>query len=134
MVEGTIVFYEITVTNTGDVALSGITLVDDHTDLATSPPRTARSRRTSRRGELHVRLQRRAALGTTTNTATAGSAETDPETASARVVAIASGGVHLAISKGVSPSANGPFGSSLTVYEGTTVYYRIVVSNPGTPT
>ena len=38
---------------------------------------------------------------------------------------------HPAISKGVSTSANGPFVSNLTVYEGTTVYYRIVVSNPG---
>ena len=71
-------------------------------------------------------------VGTTTNIATANSHETDqPETAAATVVGLVSPVPSIAISKGVSTSESGPFGSTLTVYEGTTVWYRITVTNVG---
>ena len=71
-------------------------------------------------------------VGTAANTATANSHETDPpETAAATVVGLVSPVPSIAISKGVSTSESGPFGSTLTVYEGTTVWYRITVTNVG---
>ena len=101
----------------GRVTLSGITLSDDHTDLGALARPTASSRRPWHRGDLHVRLQRDRPLGTTTNIATANSHETDhPETARATVVGVHDvPGHRIAISKGVSTSANGPFVSNLTV-------------------
>ena len=130
---GTTVYYRITVTNNGAVALSGITLTDDLTDLVVAHCAIPTALAVS--ASFTCVYSAIAALGPTTNTATANSHETDhPETASATVVGLPSGTEFITISKGVATSASGPFGSNVTVYEGSTVWYRITVTNIGSST
>ena len=72
-----------------------------------------------------------AAAGTTTNVATGDSAETDSDTGTATVIATAAPAPALTVDKGVSLSADGPFAASLTTTVGTTVHYRITLTNTG---
>ena len=82
---GTTVTYRITVTNASDVAVDGITLVDDHTDLSALagcgiPASLAPG------ASFSCTYSAVVVAGTVENTATADSAETDPPvSASARV-------------------------------------------------
>ena len=126
---GTVVSYAITVTNTGDVPLTGITLVDDHADLSgctfTDPLAPGAS--------FTCTYSALAPRGTTTNIATADSAQTDPVSTSATVVGFAVPGFPT-ITKGVSLSATGPFTARLDTFIGTTVWYRITVLNDGNDT
>ncbi len=81
---GTTVYYEIVVTNTGNVALTDVTLVDDHTtlsDVCTIPTTLAVG------NSITCDYSSSAALGLTTNTATAGASGLDSENASASVTA-----------------------------------------------
>ena len=85
---GTTVHYRITITNTGNVALSGMTLVDNHFALAT---KCADPIPTSLAVGAHYDCDYSdvAVPGTTTNVATGDSAETDSDTGTATVVATA---------------------------------------------
>src|SRR5207247_596910 len=107
---GTTVFYRIVVTNTGNVALTGVTLTDSLSALAgcTIPTTLAVG------ASFACDYTGTAVMGTTTNTATADSNETPAVSASATVNAAAPNAPALAITKGVSLSANGPFVASLT--------------------
>ena len=115
------------VSNTGNVALSGVTLVDSLFDLVakgcTIPTTLAIG------AGFDCDYSSVAAVGTTTNTATADSNETTAVNDSATVTVAAAPG--LAIEKGVSLTNGSGYGPSLTTSVGTTVYYRIHVSNTG---
>ena len=124
---GTTVYYRIHVSNTGNVALSGVTLVDSLFDLVakgcTIPTTLAIG------AGFDCDYSDVAKVGTTTNTATADSNETTAVNDSATVTVAAAPG--LAIEKGVSLTNGSGYGPSLTTSVGTTVYYRIHVSNTG---
>jgi len=125
---GTTVFYRIHVSNTGNVPLTGVTLTDSLFDLVakgcTIPTTLAVD------ASFNCDYSSTAVVGTTTNTATADSNQTDSVSASATVIVAAAPG--LAITKGVSLSAAGPFVASLTgLLTGTTVHYQITVANTG---
>ena len=130
VIEGTLVFYQITVTNSGDVALSGVTLVDDHADLGgCSIPATL-----AVAASFTCTYTALAPRGTTVNTATASVTGPQPQTVHARalVVGVPVPPIHsIGITKLVGASATGAFGSSITVPTGTTVLYRITVTNTG---
>ncbi len=122
---GANVYYRITVTNNGNVALTGITVSDPTVSTAgcswTSP--------------LGVGLNTScvvgpvtAVAGTQTNTATADSNETGPDSDGASY--FGSSPV-LTVVKDVGPSATGPWSDSITVAVGANVYYRITVTNNG---
>src|SRR5207247_39635 len=122
---GTTVFYRIVVTNTGNVALTGVTLTDSLSALAgcTIPTTLAVG------ASFTCNYTGTAVVGTTTNTATADSNETPA--ASARATVNVASAPALAITKGVGLAAAGPFAPSLTTAPGTTVHYHIVVTNTG---
>jgi uncharacterized repeat protein (TIGR01451 family) len=126
---GTTVYYHITVTNTGEVDLTSVTLSDDKTaDLVaagcTIPTTLAVG------AHFDCDYSNSAAEGTTTNTATADSEETGPKSDTATVVATTPV-PGLSVVKSVSLSADGPWVDHLTVQTGTTVYYLITVTNTG---
>ena len=127
---GTTVHYRITITNTGNVALTGVTLIDNHFDLA---PSAARSRRPSPSAPTTTATTA-CRGGTTTNVATGDSARPTPTTGTATVVATPPPAPALTVDKGVCLSAAGPFAASLTTTIGTTVHYRITVTNTGNVT
>ena len=124
---GTTVYYRIHVSNTGNVGLTGVTLADSLTNLVakgcTIPTTLAVG------GSFDCKYSATAVVGTTTNTATGDSAETSPVTSSATVTVAAVPG--LAVDKGVSLTDGSGYGASVTTTVGTTVYYRIHVSNTG---
>ena len=124
---GTTVYYRIHVSNTGNAALSGVTLVDSLFDLVakgcTIPTTLAIG------AGFDCDYSDVAKVGTTTNTATADSTETTSVNDSATVTVASAPG--LAIEKGVSLTNGSGYGPSLTTSVGTTVYYRIHVSNTG---
>ena len=122
---GTTVYYRIHVSNTGNVALSGVTLADNLSSLSgcTIPTSLAAG------DSFDCKYSDTAKVGTTVNTATADSDETQSVSASATVSVAAAPG--LAISKGVSTTNGSGYAASLTTTVGTTVYYRIHVSNTG---
>jgi uncharacterized repeat protein (TIGR01451 family) len=124
---GTTVYYRIHASNTGNVPLTGVALADSLFDLVakgcTIPTTLAVG------ASFNCDYSSTAVVGTTTNTATADSAETSPVTDSATVTVAAAPG--LAITKGVSLTNGSGYGPSLTTTVGTTVYYRIHVSNTG---
>ncbi len=123
---GTTVYYRVVVTNTGNVPLTGVTLADNvvpglggcsvPSSLAVGAFFTC---------DYSIA----APVGTTVNTATADSAQTDPSQAQATVNAAAQPG--LSITKGVSLTNGSGYGSSVVTNPGTTVYYRVVVTNTG---
>ena len=124
---GTTVYYRIHVSNTGNVALGGVTLVDSLFDLVakgcTIPTTLAIG------GSFNCDYSDVAKVGTTTNTATADSTETTSVNDSATVTVASAPG--LTIDKGVSLTNGSGYGPSLATAVGTTVYYRIHVSNTG---
>jgi uncharacterized repeat protein (TIGR01451 family) len=126
---GTTVWYQIVVTNTGNVPLTGITLTDSLglPAFCTVPPTLAVG------ASFTCVYSRVAVQGTTTNTATADSNQTPPATAQATVVAavLPPNTPQLSVSKGVSLNQAGPFVASLNTTPGTTVWYQIVVTNTG---
>src|SRR3954454_2779886 len=128
---GTTVHYRITITNTGNVALTGVTLSDNHFDLAaacdTPIPTTL-----AVGAHYDCNYTDVAVAGTTTNVATGDTAETDSDTGTATVVATTPGGPKFTVDKQVSLSAAGPFVHSLTTTVGQTVTYRITLHNTGT--
>ena len=63
------------------------------------------------------------------NTATADSEETGPDEDTATVTVEAAPG--FTVDKGVSTSEAGPFIDEITVQTGTTVFYRITITNTG---
>jgi uncharacterized repeat protein (TIGR01451 family) len=123
---GTTVYYRIHVSNTGNVPLTGVTLADNLFTLVCTIPTTL-----AVGASFNCDYSDVAVTGTKTNTATADSVETDSVHASASVTASVASAPDLAITKGVSLSAAGPFVASVTTTVGTTVYYRIHVSNTG---
>ena len=127
---GTTVFYRIVVSNTGNVPLTSVTLTDSLYNNGAPPCAAAIPTSLAVGASFTCDYSRTAAVGTTTNTATAASEETDSVNASATVTVAAGPG--LAITKGVSLSAAGPFVASLTgLLTGTTVHYQITVMNTG---
>ncbi|MDR3662809.1 MAG: VWA domain-containing protein, partial [Mycobacterium sp.] len=125
--DGTQVYYEIVVTNTGNVALDGVTLVDDHTTLSevcTIPTTLAIG------ASFPCDYSSTAADGTTVNTATASAAGLDSQSASASVTGTPAAAPSFTITKGVSLT-QGSYGPSVTTTDGTQVYYEIVVTNTG---
>ena len=127
VVAGALVYFAITVTNTGPTTLTGITLADDHADLATCtiPDELAPDK------SFTCTYTAIAAEGTVINTATAGSAHTIPVRDSATVTGTTVAPPPIGITKAVSLSQTGPFVTSLTTWEGSTVWYRISVTNLG---
>jgi len=124
---GTTVHYRITVTNTGNVELTEVTLEDSLTDLVAAGceiPTTLAAG-----DHFDCDYSTTAVAGETVNTATADSEETGPEDDSATVTGTTTPG--LQIRKGVSTNADGPFVNIVNVAPGTTVYYRITVTNTG---
>ena len=82
--DNTPVYYEVVVTNTGNVALDNVTLTDDHTtlsDVCTIPTTLAAG------DSITCDYSSTAADGTTKNTATAGATGLDSQVASATVTA-----------------------------------------------
>jgi uncharacterized repeat protein (TIGR01451 family) len=126
-VEGTTIWYQIVVTNTGTADLTGFTLTDSLGLPATCPAVPA----TLFVGQTYTCVySRQAAAGTTTNTATADSSKTPPASDSATVNAAAAR-PGLSITKGVSLNQAGPFAASLDTAPGTTVWFQIAVTNTG---
>jgi hypothetical protein len=124
---GTTVHYRITITNTGNVPLTGVTLEDtifqDAVDACDVPDTLAVGK------DFVCNYTSTAVVGTTENTATGDSEETGPDSDTATVTVAAAPG--FTVDKGVSTSAAGPFTDSLTVQTGTTVFYRITITNTG---
>ena len=125
---GTTVHYRITITNTGNVALTGVTLTDNTFDLAAKgcviPTTLAVG------AHFDCDYTAVATEGTTTNVATGDSAETDSDTGTATVVATPPGVVALAIEKtNAAPILNG----LPTVEEGDLVAFNLAYTvNGGT--
>src|SRR6478752_7280541 len=126
---GTTVHYRITVTNTGNVTLHGVTLTDNTFDLVakgcTIPTTLAVG------ASFDCDYSAVATTGTTTNIATGDSTETDSDTGTATVTANPAPAPALNVRKAVGVSADGPFINVLNVAPGTTVHYRITVTNTG---
>jgi uncharacterized repeat protein (TIGR01451 family) len=126
---GTLVHYRITITNTGNIPLTGVTLSDSIFNLVTKgctvPPSLAVG------AHYDCNYTDTATSGTKTNIATGDTNQTPPDTGTATVNASDEPIPGFNVEKGVSLSASGPFGASLTVSTGTTVYYRITISNTG---
>ncbi len=123
---GTTVYYRVHVSNTGNVALTGVTLSDSLApDLGgcTIPTTLAAG------ADFTCDYSGAAVVGTTTNTATADSNETPSAAASATVTVDAAPGIQ--VTKGVSLTNGSGYGPSVTTTAGTTVYYRVHVSNTG---
>ena len=113
------------------MALSGVTLTDNLTDLVAAGctiPTTLAANASFRCAYSAV-----AAAGTRTNTATASATGAGPVSASAIVIGHAPPPPIL-ISKGVRSPNSGAYASSISVLAGTTVYFRIVVTNIGSTT
>ena len=127
-VEGTPVYYQIIVTNVGNVTLTGVTLSDDLTDLAAAGCHIPGSLASD--ATFSCVYPGVAVNGQTTNTATAASTQTGPVRTSAVVVGRTIRPV-LLITKAVSRSPAGPFIGLLYQTVGRLVYYRIVVTNGG---
>jgi uncharacterized repeat protein (TIGR01451 family) len=127
---GDTVYYQITVDNTGNTALTGVTVDDDMAGCTLSSP----SGDTNTNSILETNetwvytCSVTAVAGTQTNTATADSNETDEETDDAEYFSNAPA---LTISKQVSANVGGPWSESITVDVGDTVYYQITVDNTG---
>jgi fimbrial isopeptide formation D2 family protein len=124
---GTTVYYRIVITNTGNIELTGVTLEDSIFDLAglgCDVPDTLAV------GEdFTCNYTSAAVVGTTENTATGDSEETGPEDDTATVIVEAAPG--FTVDKGVWTDSDGPFVDEITVQIGTTVYYRITITNTG---
>jgi uncharacterized repeat protein (TIGR01451 family) len=124
---GTTVHYRITITNTGNVELTGVTLTDDTFDLSakgcTIPTTLAVG------AHFDCNYDAVAAAGTTTNTATADSAETESVSDTATVTATAPTTPTLTITKSNdAPTVNG----LPTVSERATVMFTLSYAATGT--
>ena len=124
---GTTVHYRITLTNTGNVELTGVTLTDNTFDLVAKgcviPTTLAVG------AHFDCNYDAVAALGTTTNIATGDTAETESGTGTATVVATATPAPTLTISK----SNNAPLAGGLpTAAEGATVTFTLAYMATGT--
>ncbi len=122
---GANVYYRITVANNGNVALTGITVSDPNVSTAGctwTDPLGVGATTSCVVGPVT------AVAGTRTNTATADSNETGPDTDGASYFGSAP---VLNIIKDVGASATGPWSDSITVAVGANVYYRITVANNG---
>ncbi len=126
---GTTVYYRIILHNEGNVPLTGITLSDDHTSnpIPGCPPIPD----PLGVGDIYICNYSWSANVNQTNTATADSTETDQVTAQAQVIITSSENPAISVIKSVSTDAGGPFGESVTVVAGTTVYYQIIMTNTG---
>jgi uncharacterized repeat protein (TIGR01451 family) len=126
---GTTVHYRITVTNTGNVTLHGVTLSDNTFDLVakgcTIPTTLAVG------AHFDCDYTDVATTGTKTNIATGDSTETDSDTGTATVTAAPAAAPALNVEKSVALSASGPWVDQVTVQTGTTVFFKITVTNTG---
>ena len=126
---GSTVYFQIVVTNEGTVALTGLTLVDNLTDLVAAgcvnvPDTLAPG------ASYPCAYSAVAPEGTRTNTATATSDQAGPVSASA--IVSAGRGPIITITKGVRASpTSGAFMPSVAVVIGATVHFRITVTNAG---
>ena len=128
-VDGTAVFYQITMTNVGNVPLTGVTLTDDLTDLHAAHCPTIPT--TLAVGQSYTCIYAGvAAQGQKTNTATASSTQTGSVKTSAVVVGRTITRI-LLITKGVSLDPAGPFIGLVYQTGGKLAYYQITVSNAG---
>ena len=126
---GTTVYYRITVTNTGNVELTALTLTDNEFDLVAEGCEIPTSLAVG--AHFDCNYSNVAETGTLVNTATADTAETPEDTDDATVIATPPNAPGLSVVKSVSLSADGPWVDSLAVQTGTTVYYRITITNTG---
>ena len=126
---GTTVHYRITITNTGNVALTGVTLSDNTFGLVAKGCTVPTSLAVAAHYDCDYTST--AVTGTTTNIATGDTDQTGPDTGTAKVVAAPPPAPGFTVDKGVSLSANGPFVAELTTTTGTTVHYRITITNTG---
>jgi hypothetical protein len=124
---GTTVHYRITITNTGNVPLTGVTLTDNTFDLAAKGCAVPTTLAVGK--DFVCNYTSTAVVGTTENTATGDSEETGPDSDTATVTVEAAPG--FTVDKGVWTSASGPFVDKITVQIGTTVFYRITITNTG---
>jgi uncharacterized repeat protein (TIGR01451 family) len=132
---GTAVHYRITVTNTGNVGLTAVTLSDDKTVLATLPSGCTIPSTLAVGAHFDCDYSATAATGTTVNTATAASGETQPASDTATVIgSVTPPPPVLTIAK----TNNAPLvdvGGTLlpTENEGSTVTYTLAYTFSGTP-
>ena len=129
---GTTVYFLITITNAGTVALDGVTLTDNLTDLVAACSPTTIPTTLAVGASFSCAYSAVAALGTRTNTATATADRSGSVSASAVVIGRRT--VGITITKGVRSPDLGAYASKITVLAGTTVYFRIVVTNIGSST
>ena len=128
VVAGTRVYFQIVVTNAGEVALDGITLTDDLTDLVTAGCLVPASLAPG--GSFPCLYDTVVSAGTRNNTATAAAVGAGPVSATATVVA-ATRRPAMTIVKRVALSPAGPFESYLETYDGAPIWYEIIVRNTG---
>ncbi|MEO8437920.1 MAG: SpaA isopeptide-forming pilin-related protein [Chloroflexota bacterium] len=128
---GTTVYYRITITNTGNVPLTGVTLTDDKTTLTCSVPGTL-----AVGASFDCNYSTTAVLGTTVNVATGDSEETGPDTGTATVVATPPPpGPSLTIDKTNNAPIVNVGGTGIpTAAEGSTVTFTLTYNASGSPT
>jgi LPXTG-site transpeptidase (sortase) family protein len=124
------VYYLFTITNTGDVPLSSISLTDpdlDASGCSFTDPLAVDESTTCIIGPVN------AEIGTHTNTATADALyTTDPVTSLESSATYFGTNAGISITKEIAITAIGPWqDTSITVTNGNTVYYRITVDNTG---
>ena len=132
---GDILHYTIVATNIGNVTLHNVTVSDPKLGaLSCTPaqPATLEPNASISCTGTYAATQADLDAGTVDNTATADSTETPSVDDSATVPAVQN--PVLALTKGVSLSADGDFVPELTTTVGETVHYQIVVSNTGNVT
>ncbi len=128
---GDTVYYRVRVQNTGNITLTGLTVDDGMAGCTLTRGADAPGDNDAdfEVGETWVyTCSLTAAAGSHTNTATADTNETDPDTDDAEYFGNAPA---LNVIKEVSAAAGGPWSHSITVNAGDTVYYRVRVQNTG---
>lgn len=127
---GTTLHYRITITNTGNLPLSAVTLSDNTYDLAAKGCVVPATLAVGAHYDCNYTAT--AVTGTTTNVATGDTAETDADTGTATVEAAPAGEPELTIVKSVSATgADGSWVDQLTTTTGATVHYKITITNTG---
>jgi LPXTG-site transpeptidase (sortase) family protein len=133
---GDTITYDIVVENTGDVTLTGVTASDPVATVGACTPAQPSSLTpgaTMTCAASYVVTQADVDAGSFTNTATADSAETGPDTDDETVTFTQMAALEIVKEVGTSPA--GPWiDTSITVDVGDDVYYRITVENTGNVT
>ncbi len=134
VVSGGTASFTLTVTNTGNITLTGVTVTDSQ--CTTGPTRTGGDTNNDNQLQISETWTYSCSVANVaedfTNTADVTTSEEVTDSDSASVTVVSSPAPALNIVKEVSREANGPWNdTSISVTVGDTVYYRIRVSNTG---